>query len=291
MASGYAQATGWTTTPDFDRRRFDFSNGTGTQQSLMASLTGAAPRSPAPGFGDQQSAMDRFFALKQQEALSSVAKRADQLAAARGMHIDGGQSVQMEQELANDAIGQLNYQQAGANADLMAQQRAYALQQQQLAEERRQFDAQMRAQEQQRQYEQQMKDKLYNDMRNASTGAGAQAGAARNPFATTLQQVGFQDGQSGTNFIGDSGPATSGSKFGQSNLLSSTGQSVFGQKKPDRVFTETKQQAEDRGANLSGGSNSAPYSLGQTVVGYAQANPIPRPGQLSGTTASFMTRR
>lgn len=162
------------------------------------------------GFGAQQSAMDRLFQLKQQEALSAVAKRADQLAAARGMHIDGGQSIQMEQELSNEALGQLNQQQLGANADIEQQRRAYALRQQemamrqqQMAEQRRQFDAELKAQEQDRAWEKQQKERLYQDMRNAGTSMSAQA-QARNPFNTTMSL--FQDGKSGTGSI-SGGPA------------------------------------------------------------------------------------
>lgn len=281
--------------------RPDFNGGGGAaggSSGLLGFIAGGAqPQAQAaPGFGDQQSAMDKFFQLKQMEALQQVAKRADNLSAARGLHIDGGVSTQMEQELGNDAIGQLNQQQAGANADLMQQQRNYALQQQQMAMQAKQFAEQQHAQEQQAAWERSYKEKLYNDMKAAGTGAGggqADRMGETNPFATT-----FGTGQSSTGTV-IGGPAQSNSNFGSSNLASHNapvfpGASPAGYNTPSSSATGAPPLGQPSQPSRAPSSNpfsnvGAGLSAAQQATNtYANAT---QAGQLAGTTASFMNRR
>lgn len=101
-----------------------------------------------------------------------------------------------------------------------------------------------------------------------------EAGAYENPRSATTGRnaPGGFDGKSGTgDIIG--GPAESNSRFGQSNLTSSTGAYAFGPGKgPDRVFTETREQAEARGANIGGKNNGDPPSAGFDYVGSPNKN-------------------
>lgn len=168
----------------------DYGGGSGGAISGARAIFSQPQQQPQGGsFGQQGGAMDRFFELKTAEALQQASKRADNLSAARGMHVDGGISTQMEQELANEAIGGINQQHAGAQADLLAQQRAYAMQQQQNRQAQANWNAQMRAQQEQRNWEQQQQERLYRDMREAGTGAGGQV-APNNPFASGLPGAG-----------------------------------------------------------------------------------------------------
>lgn len=228
-------------------------------------------------FGAQQSALDQLFALKTQQALDQSARRADQLSAARGMHIDGGQNIQAEQELANDALGQINAQHAGALVDLLSRQQEYNYQMQQAEEDRRRYEI-----ERQRQAEldRQSQQQLYASMR------GEAPRSSYNPFGSLF------DGQSSTgSVIGD--PAVSSSNFGTSNLKPST-------KRPDRVFTETKDDVAARTAAAQKnvplpGQPSNPGAMPANIYqpGMAWANKAataPPPNQMAGTSASFMRR-
>lgn len=295
MASAGMVVPGWQELQQFKRRDFlqDAPQYQGTATGGLQTFAGGGA-SPAAGFGfgDQQSAMDKFFQLKQAATLQQVGKRADNLAAARGMHIDGGVSTQMEQELANDALGQLNQQQAGANADLMAQQRAYAMERER-----------MRAAEQQQQWDRQWKEKLYRDMQQGSSGAGQPNGfGAPNPYASIFDGKSSTAEMSGGGGPAAGGPAQSDSTFGQSNLASHSAP-MFGPPKTYGISTETKAQAEARGANLSG-SGAQPNRLtatgaagfdysgskntgGQQVPGVSSAGPMVQNLQ----NPAWMTRR